>query len=60
MEDLTHINYARLKDLIKDKRVEKVWSIQGKFRLILANDPSKKVINCQGTAVDVSSLVNGL
>ena len=41
VEDLTHTNYARLKELIEDDRVEKVWTIQGQFRLVLKSDPKK-------------------
>lgn len=53
VEDLTRLNHQRLQSLIEDNRVEKVWSIQGKFRLILKDDVKKTVINCRGAKLQM-------
>ncbi len=34
-EDLTPVNHKAMKDLQADDRVEKVWSVDGRLRLVL-------------------------
>ena len=57
VEDLTHTNHHRLQELIRDPRVEKAWTIQGKFRIILKDDPNKDIIHCRGSIFNVDELV---
>ena len=57
VDNLTHLNHERLKGLIADRRVNKVWTIQGRFRRILNDDEEKTVINCKSSLVDVEDLV---
>ena len=56
VEDLTSSNYKHLKALIDDPRVDKVWTIRGKFKVILRDDTKKKIFNCPGY-VNVDELV---
>jgi hypothetical protein len=38
VEDLTPANHKAMKDLQADDRVEKVWSVDGRLRLVLNGD----------------------
>ena len=57
VEDLTHTNHQRLQELIKDPRIEKAWTIQGKFCLILKDDINKDIIHCRGNVFNVDELM---
>ena len=46
-EDLTPTIYKRLKDLRKSEKVEKCWSVDGKIKYKLKNDPRVKMISNQ-------------
>lgn len=48
--DLTQVNFRRLRSMIEDERFAKCWSVDGKVRFILQNDPTQWVHHVNSTA----------
>jgi len=57
VEDLTAVTHLKMKELKEDKRVAKVWSVDGLIRLTLSTAP-EYVIKVKSPYVDFEKILN--
>ena len=55
-EDLTPTTFKALRALQNDERVDKAWSVDGRLRFVLSNDPDRKVIKVKNVFDPTSSI----
>ena len=57
VEDLTAVTHMKMKELKEDKRVAKIWSVDGLIRLILSTSP-EYVIKVKSPYVDFEKILS--